>query len=124
MGKLASDQVREARKMRDQGLPWTAIVAKLGVHKETIQRAVVAGFRDNINQRLRAAYRVRANGGIPPEMYARRTHKAPKDSKFEPPPQVIAESIAARSHPLTINQSMFGDPLPGRSALDRRGVAG
>jgi hypothetical protein len=34
-----------------------------------------------------------------------------------PPPEVIAERHRAYSH----HQSLFGDPLPGRSALDRRG---
>ena len=35
-----------------------------------------------------------------------------------PPAEVIAERRRAHSH----FQSLFGDPLPGRSALDRKGV--
>jgi hypothetical protein len=33
-----------------------------------------------------------------------------------PPPEVVAEKRHAYSH----YQSLFGDPLPGRSALDRK----
>lgn len=33
-----------------------------------------------------------------------------------------AERDAALAHPRTVTQQLCGDPLPGRSALDKRGV--
>jgi len=36
------------------------------------------------------------------------------------PPAVAAERDRAFARPLNLNAQVFGDPLPGRSALDRR----
>ena len=39
----------------------------------------------------------------------------------QPPDHVIAERDAAIAAPRELSAVAFGDPLPGRSALDRRG---
>jgi hypothetical protein len=54
---------------------------------------------------------------------AARTLSGPKDRALGPPAEVLAErdrryALAAR-HP-DPNRAVLGDPLPGRSALDRR----
>ena len=64
-------------------------------------------------------------GHYPRRPYEQRdaTLSGPKDRALGPPAEVLAErdrryALAAR-HP-DPNRAVLGDPLPGRSALDRR----
>lgn len=41
------------------------------------------------------------------------------DQRVEPTPEAVAERDRALSAPRTIEMCVFGDPLPGRSYLDR-----
>lgn len=46
--------------------------------------------------------------------------KGPPHPTAPPPPEVQHEYIAAVMQPRSITAELFGDPLPGRSALDRK----
>ncbi len=69
------------------------------------------------NERDRAMRR--ENNNVIAEMRAAGV-LAPAYSK-QPPDHVIAERDAAIAAPRGMSAIAFGDPLPGRSALDRRG---
>jgi hypothetical protein len=84
-----------------------------------------AAIRSRVNylamtkeQRFRANLR-RRNGRVAPPRVRQRVHV----STFEPPPEVLEEAMLCANSPRTPAMLLFGDPLPGRSALDQRGRA-
>lgn len=124
---LSQEQVERAKQMHAWNVPYAAIATALGVATDTVKRAVVPGFgqfraaqvktarmekrsyvaiRNEMNRELGAAKRALGMTGqvarrVPEADIAARLAEIPEDHR----------SLTART---------FGDPLPGRSALDRR----
>jgi hypothetical protein len=92
-----------ARKLRAGGLSWASIGARLGYHEKTIRERLDSDFA--AAQRFRytdpAAFIEMDEQRITPEEAARAIATVPLDTR----------SVQAR---------FLGDPLPGRSALDRK----
>src|SRR5690606_5743804 len=101
------------RALRAEGLSWQAIGAKLGFHFTTLRYHADPQYRREQEQRDQARRRARydyAGSGIkllpePEADWCRRMSEA-RDADD-------TRSLTGR---------MFGDPLPGRSALDREGM--
>ena len=92
-----------ARKLRDAGLSWAQIGARLGYHEKTIRERLDPDFA--AARRLRytdmVAFIGTSEERITPEEAARAIATVPLDTR----------GVQAR---------FLGDPLPGRSALDRK----
>lgn len=46
-------------------------------------------------------------------------HETDRGGRSEPPPEVLEEANRAAMAPRTLTAIMFGDPPPGRRAIDR-----
>ncbi|ODM79080.1 hypothetical protein A6452_28715 [Bradyrhizobium elkanii] len=80
-------------KLKAEGLKWPAIGAALG----RSEYAVAARYREHASE-----------GGI-----SRNVRKAQSEA-------FLARQALAELPPRSLTAEFFGDPLPGRSALDRR----
>lgn len=100
---IAADVLARARQLRAVGTSWANIGAGLGYHENTI--------RERLDPDFAAARRLRYSG--PPVFI--------HGSEPRLSPAEIARALA--TVPLdtrSIQARFLGDPLPGRSALDRR----
>lgn len=96
--KMTPELLEQVQTMRDEGLSYDKISRQIGMHRETVRKWI---------EGMHGQGRVREFDHILPQVKedARRLHKlVPKDTR----------SLTGR---------IFGDPLPGRSALDRRARA-
>lgn len=105
------DQIKpEVERMRLDGFSWAAIGRKLGVRQELAKRAVDAEYDAKIRERQKNYHRER-----------RQTFKVGKKNHFVRH-EVIDPSVLNTIPPdtRTFTARALGDPLPGRSALDRK----
>jgi hypothetical protein len=112
--KLTYEQIIEARFLRrERGMSYDTLGARYRCAAETVQRALDPEFRIARAAGIREAKARRQVGlagrGVVPR------YRAP-----QPTPGAAAERDAAFSVTPTPNMIVLGDPLPGRSALDRR----
>ena len=106
---LADGASTQARKMRERRVSWSQIERTIGVSADIIRRRLDpewATFRANRVRTVRAIHRGNAGSSdapyrIDPAEAARALATIPRDTR----------SLSSR---------ILGDPLPGRSALDRR----
>jgi hypothetical protein len=100
---IGAHDVARARELRAAGLSWASIGERLGYHERTIRERLDSDFA--AAQRLRytdaAAFIWMDEQRITPEEAARAIATVPVDTR----------GVQAR---------FLGDPLPGRSALDRK----
>ena len=90
---LDQASIKLARELRRlSGLPWAQIAERLGTTPNTVRRALDPEYVE----RMRAYERNRDRSDRRPAR-----HAIPADTR-------------------TLTARLFGDPLPGRSALDRR----
>lgn len=93
------------------GTRWATFAAKRGRRREYQTKEERAAF---LRKESREFYRRKAKAaGTTSDAHIVMTHQPP-------PPEVLAERDAAMWRPTTLTALVFGDPLPGRSALDRR----
>ena len=100
---IAADVLAGARKLRAAGTSWASIGAHLGYHEHTIRKRLDPDFAE--------ARRVR---------YA---SPAPCMQTMEPrltPAEAERALATVPPDTRTLQARFLGDPLPGRSALDRR----
>jgi hypothetical protein len=107
-------KIAEARKMRSDGKSWVSICQYVGENYYAIRRVIdpewAQSRRNGINQirnRRRVPERNRHSCGFITE--GRET----RNPDYDPRRDGVIQ-------PETLSQMFFGDPLPGRSALDRR----
>lgn len=111
---LTTEQIKEARELLALGWSYPRIAERLGFNYEQVRRAIDADYavnrriqvRDNARQRRykpekRLAGRENASGASVKEDAAARLAEIPADDR-------------------NLTGRMFGDPLRGRSALDKR----
>jgi hypothetical protein len=110
---LSAEQTEEARALRASGAKWVYLAKRYQCDEGTVRRALDAGYRaKRAEQILRAKLR-----------------RADERAAIAPRPPVA--SIAVREDAIrlmaaipadtrNLTQRIFGDPLPGRSALDRK----
>lgn len=99
-------------ELRQAGKTWTEIGKELGVDGTTAHIAVDPEYA--AVRRARINHRRREKSEITPEMRRAGDRRVSEDDA-----KVALASIPADTRDLTAR--MLGDPLPGRSALDRRG---
>ena len=98
----------KARRLIDEGMSVRAVARLFGVTPVAVRRYVDPEYRAKLNEQSR--------------QYAERQRHA-KNHQAEPrPPEVDAEARQAEipSDTRGFTSRFLGDPLPGRSALDRR----
>ena len=104
---IAAEVIARARELRAAGTSWAKIGERLGYHENTIRKRLAPEFAARKRFRHTRPARLILAAGEPritPEEAARAIATIPLDTR----------SIQAR---------FLGDPLPGRSALDRRRAA-
>lgn len=100
--------VTEGRRLRDEGMPINRIARELGVGDEWIRRRLIPGHREKANAAWRADHPPTGPSKVKIEPYR------PKKDEVDR----LRASIPKDTRDFT--QRFCGDPLPGRSALDRR----
>lgn len=108
--RLTKAQLHRAERYRAAGIPWRVIAASLGVGEPTIRRELQPGYQEMRRETWRRQ-RQRVDYSSPAgELHA---------SQNRLPPAVIAKVIATvPADTRSFTARLFGDPLPGRSALD------
>lgn len=102
---LPPDQVQRARELRAEGLSWSNIGARLGLHEDTMRRRIDPGFKERrTGPRVRAFIRAGGERHVTQAEAETALARVPTDTR----------SMSAR---------VMGDPLPGRSALDKMRAA-
>lgn len=109
--KLSYEQIVEARKMRQRHMSWQRIADAFGCSAKTVRRPLDQEWSAKRAQGIREARRYRN---------ARRAKREVRMIREAPSARPSQEMLDARQQPATIGQLILGDPLPGRSALDRR----
>lgn len=119
-----SERMEQARAMRAGGASWGRIVAATGISVYLLKCELVPGYREKERQKvidLRAGKRRgvgRRMRMIVASQVSSIPHKVHEAQII--PVSVLNERDQVRAQPLTLNQLIFGDPLPGRSALDKK----
>lgn len=104
---LTDDQLNEARKMRDAGAAWGVLEAHFGLSVFRIRCEVDAAYREKRRLQKRA----------------QRPHAAGLTADYIPKATIAARLAEIPPDTRSKTARLFGDPLPGRSALDRRLMA-
>lgn len=110
---MTPEQITKARALRNNGYGWTDIGTAVGSTYYNVRRVLDPEWaqkrRDGINslrRRERGPQKSSSCGQVRGAIEAHNPH-------FDPRRDGVIE-------PKTINQALLGDPLPGRSALDRK----
>jgi hypothetical protein len=125
--------VEQARVLRvNECLNWTQVAQRLGLRStEGIRRRLDPAYREKQNAKHAAyqvGYEAKKRGEyvkrpelarLAPGSYSRGAGNVARARSAVPPPHVIEEAEKVASAPRTLLMLQFGDPPPGRSALDR-----
>lgn len=104
--------VEKARQLRATGISLIAVAETLGYSRECLRLALNPASREARNAYRRGRVRKsRRAAGKPEPRYV---------TPARCPPEVIAERDIALSQQTSLTALVFGDPPPGRSALDKR----
>lgn len=106
---VADDVLSRARKLRGLGRAWERLAADVGVSEHIIRSRLDPGYAEKVRARVLFSRK-----------HVRTTDAHIADTNLIPPEEA-ARAIASVP-PDTRNRTarLCGDPLPGRSALDRR----
>lgn len=112
---LTQEQIEEASRLADAGWTPTRIGEKLGFHRQTVQRAIDSDWQEMRNWQVREARQRRYKPG----------RRIPKTDRENATSISVKEDAAARLAEIppdtrSLTARLAGDPLPGRSALDKR----
>lgn len=121
--KLTESQIAKAKVMRDAGKTIMAIARELDVAADTVRRAIIPGFaqrraamnataryRRERDDMFREAADARNAAGLRYSVQRKRVCTDELEQRFSEVPKHDTRNLTGR---------LFGDPLPGRSALDR-----
>jgi DNA-binding CsgD family transcriptional regulator len=101
---ITDDQINRMRQLRAEKLSYERIAEMLGVGSETVRRHISPKFRETPHRPRSAPsriYVVREELGLTQAEYRAARRRIPEDTR-------------------DLTGQLFGDPLPGRSALDQR----
>lgn len=104
---FTSQVLKRALELKEQGMTWSRISARLGVSDEGLKRRLVPGFATRRQALIRQARYDRALG------------KSSDGARHIPEAEVLAVLRTVPSDTRRPIARLMGDPLPGRSALDR-----
>lgn len=119
VSKITIPQANQARRMREEGISWTAIGREFLCKPETIRRHIDLEWATRERER-------------------KRNNKKNQQSQKPKAPTVISHPVRGKISQLEIAAAIakipkdtrtstskwLGDPLPGRSALDQKRAAG
>lgn len=115
--RITDKQVERATKLLADGHSWRAIAAEVGASHDGIRRRVDPKYRamkneasNKANRRYSSTYY--GSTGVSANVHSKR-----------PPEEVIAECAMAHARRRSLTAEVLGDPLPGRSALDKMRAA-
>ncbi len=118
MSEETDDPWEVARRMLRAGrATWMDIQRHTGIPVERLKRALLPGFREMRNERAAESKRRRRaerEAGALPALPGERRRITPEEA------EAVLRTVPMDTRSIT--GRMFGDPLPGRSALDRRGA--
>ena len=106
--RLTDQQIATAKRLRALGWSYARIAANIGCHPESLRRHCAEGFKEKPSRRAERA-------------------PTPFRRSFATQHSATREAIEARLAEIPedardLTGRICGDPLPGRSALDRRGA--
>lgn len=114
---LSGIEIAEARRLRSEGMTWVALSRRFGCARDTVKRALDPTFRQHRAEGIKAAKENRKQGvemprGRPANFVISEGTAVARDAAR------LMALVPKDTRPLTAR--LFGDPLPGRSALDQR----
>ncbi len=117
--QLTQEQIAEASRLANDGWSFPRIAEKLGCHPETVRRAIDADFATKRRVQIQEARQLRR---------CKPGNRKTKTARENATAISIKEDAAARLAEIpadtrSLTARLAGDPLPGRSALDRRQMA-
>lgn len=109
--KLTAEQIAQARQWQAGGRNYAWMTEQLGCTADTIRRVLDPEWAE------------KRNAGIRANRAVRRGDKSASGRELRPiiPVTVLFDRERRLSAKVTPNMTILGDPLPGRSALDRMG---
>ena len=118
-GEITPEKLALAREMRERNAAWRTVVAKTGISLFVLKCELIPGFREKERQKI-IALRTGKRLGLPRR--ERRLKVGDDDARqcWIVPQSVLIERAEILSKPLTLSQIFLGDPMPGRSALDKK----
>lgn len=119
--QFTQEQLETARQLRADSVPWTRIAILFGCSADCIHAAIDEEYREIRNSQARGAKRVRQrrnNAKKAEETKSVFPHYV--ECRSQPSPDALAERARAFSRQRSLTAEFCGDPLPGRSALDKR----
>jgi hypothetical protein len=130
MRPLSDELVEQGRVLRvDYCMNWTQIAKRLGLRTpDGIRRRLDLEYQEKRNQAAVACKKQnnyierRRRPELTPQSktsYHRGAGNVAHGGRAVPPPHVIEEAMRVATAELTLSMMQFGDPPPGRSALDR-----
>jgi len=108
-------QLREAFKLRASHMSWRKLGDYFGCSDATIKEAMFPAAAKGRRERQTQRRRIIARSG---KRIRKVTHVV--EQRNEVPLDVVEERDLVSMAPMTLTQSILGDPKPGRSALDKR----
>jgi hypothetical protein len=105
---FTSQVLKRALELKEQGMGWSRVSARLGVSEEGLKRRLVPGFAARRQQMIREAREYRALG------------RSPNKPRHVPDTEALAVLRSIPDDTRPVMARMMGDPLPGRSALDKK----
>lgn len=103
--QFTDEQLQLARELRAAGMGWGSIGRRLGCGEDTIHERIDPGFRE----------RPRGQRNSGPRTFIPVERRPPK-------PEVMRALASVPRDTRSRVARWMGDPLPGRSALDQRGL--
>ena len=110
---MTEEQIKEAKYLRSKGTGWHKLSRIMGISEwyltETLEpeRIKLMKARNlEFQRKWRLEHKQTAGRAAP--------------SKIVPPPEVIDERNRAYFAEVPVSVTLMGDPLPGRSALDKK----
>lgn len=115
---LTLEDIAEAKTLRVSGATWKALGKHFSCDPETIKIRIDEGYKARRRQKNRDAAAIRRAGLRSPHRKAI-VFSCPGPRII--PISIIAERDRAMSYEIRdITAALMGDPLPGRSALDKK----
>lgn len=114
--RITAEQIAEAGKLHSNGWSYTRIGEKLGVHRQTVKRALDPEYAAYRSRQVLEAWRKREGY----HEIRQRVHKREAAASINLHLDVAARLAEIPPDTRDLTGRLFGDPLPGRSALARQ----
>lgn len=117
---LTPAEERRASDLKTLGMGWSDIGKAMCRSPDTIRRKLDPGFREKRNKQIDEARLRRKDPRMRTYVSSIGNHWVDVAKREIVPDAVVADRDRRLNAPMTLGMALLGDPLPGRSALDRR----